>query len=173
MQERKKATTYPLQALFGLPMERPMAAVQPMPEPMRGLSPSVRFFVDYSISVAVNSVVRKQAARTKLVITASEGLTLNVMISTLTDSSETKFVAYSNDMSLLLHDLTGLFVINQTPRELEHSIYLYLSERLHGETAVRAEIIRESNSVYGLPVLEGRSQEGPRSLRVKASAGAD
>ena len=172
MQLRKKASHNHLQALFGFGDPGISGSVAPFPsvKPVtRGLSSSVRFFVDYSISVAVNSVVRQQALRTKLVLNGSDGLTLNVMISTLNDEVGSKFVAYSNDMSLLLNDLTGLFVINQTPRELEHSIYLYLSERLSGHTSVRARVIRESNSVYGLPVLEGCSDDGPRSLRVVAT----
>jgi hypothetical protein len=171
MQVRKRVAEKTGHGLFGFPgVQRRVAAVPEEPCQARGLSPCVRFFVDYSISVAVNSVARKQALRAKLLLSGSNGLTLNVVVSTLEDASGCKFVAYSNDMSLFLNSSTGLFVINQTPRELEHSIYLYLSERLTGQESVGAEVVRESNSSFGLPVLAGCSEEGPRSLRVKGSS---
>jgi hypothetical protein len=133
----------------------------------RGLTASVRFFVDYSISVAVNSVARRQAQRAILSISCLDGLQMKVFISMKNEPSGPKFVAYSGDMSCFLNPSAGLFVVNETPRELEHSIYLFLSEQLRGHDSVRAEVHRETHSVYGLPVLEGCSDDGPRSLHVR------
>jgi hypothetical protein len=170
MQAPKKLATNGIHTLFGLAGPPRVAAVPEAPVEPRGLSPSVRFFVDYSITVAVNSVARKQALRAKLHLKGSKGLRFNVVISTLSDATGCKFVAYSDDMCLFLNSPSGLFVINQTPRELEHSIYLYLSEHLAGQDCVQAEVIRETNSAYALPVLEGSSENGPRSLQIKGAA---
>jgi hypothetical protein len=140
------------------------------PSEARGLNSGVRFFVDYSISVAVNSVARHQALRAKLNLSTPGGFIWKVVIGTTCESEQEKFVAYSDATSLFLKPSNGLFVTNDTPRELEHSIYLYLSEKLCGQDLVEAEVIRETNSMYGLPVLVGSSDEGPRSLHVKGVA---
>jgi hypothetical protein len=135
----------------------------------RGLNAAVRFFVDHIIGVAVSSVARKQTQTARLAVTGSSGSVFQVLISAMRDEG---FVAYSNDMGLLLGASSGLYVVNNTPRELEHSIYLYMSERLAGEGSVRAQIFRESASVFELPVLEGSSNEGPRSLKPREGAAA-
>jgi hypothetical protein len=133
-------------------------------EETRGLKAPVRFFIDYCISVAVNSVARKQALRVKMNLRGSSGLRLSLGVSTTDQSGGTKFVAYSDNIYGLLGCESGLFVIDETPRELEHSIYLYLSEHLAGQESVVVEISRETNSRFALPVLEGCSQNGTRSL---------
>ena len=163
MQARKKVETG--RRLFGLPTPK---LAEPVPEEGRGLKAQVRFFIDYSISVAVNSVARKQAPRAKLNLNASAGLSLSIVISTLTNEGNTKFVAYSDDMCRFMSSATGLFVMNESPRELEHFIYLYLSERLAGQESVSVVLERESNSIYALSVLEGCSDDGPRSLQIQA-----
>ena len=133
-------------------------------EESRGLQAPVRFFIDYCISVAVNSVVRKQALRTRMTVSTPEGRCLSLVVTTTEQSGETQFVAYNDNLYGLLCRDSGLLVANQTPRELEHSIYLYISERLSGQQTVTIEIKRETNSVYALPVLRGCSDQGVRSL---------
>lgn len=136
----------------------------------RGLSASVRFFVDFVIGVTVSSVARKQARAARLALTGSGGNVLHVLVSATGDGESYKLIAHSNDMCLFTGSSPGLYVVDQTPRELEHSIYLYMSERLAGDSAVRAQIFRESATVFELPVLEGDSAGGPRSLKPRASA---
>lgn len=98
----------------------------------------------------------------------SSGLRLNLVISTTDQSGDLRFVAYSDNIYGLLRCENALFVMNETPRELEHSIYLYLSERLAGQESVSVEIVRETNSQFSLPVLEGCSENGTRNLAAKA-----
>lgn len=137
---------------------------------VRGLNAAVRFFVDHVIGVTVSSVSRKQARAARLALTGSQGNVLHVLVSASGDGDSYKLIAHSNDMCLFTGSSPGLYVVEQTPRELEHSIYLYMSEKLAGECEVRAQIFRESATVFELPVLEGDSAQGPKSLKPRASA---
>lgn len=131
----------------------------------RGLNAAVRFFVDHVISVAVSSVARNQAQTARLAITGSSGSMLHILVSTTGEGENFRFVAYSNDMCLFTGSSPSLYVANQTPRDLEHSIYLYVSEKLAGEGWINVQIFRESSTLFELPVLEGSSNAGPRGLK--------
>lgn len=136
----------------------------------RGLDADVRFFVDHVISTAVGSIARQQSERVRLCINGEAGLALRLLISSQIDSDGIKFVAYSNDMCLFVGSAPSLFVTHANPRELEHAIYLYASEYLAGQTSVSAQIFRETASMFELPVLEGASVDGPKSLTSKAAS---
>lgn len=134
----------------------------------RGLNASVRFFVDHIIGVAVSSVARRQASSARLAISGSNGTVLHIFISTVGEGDSFKFVAHSNDMCMFVGASASLYVVDQTARELEQSIYLYISERLDGEQSIRAQIFRDSGTLFDLPILEGSSDAGPRSLLPRA-----
>lgn len=136
----------------------------------RGLNPTVRFFVDHIISVAVGSVARKQAHTVRLTITGKSTSILHVLISTIGEDDKLSFIAYTNDMCLFVGSSPSLYVVDQTPRGIEHSIYLYVTEKLKEERSVSAQIFRESNSTFELPVLEGSSEAGLNTLKPRAVA---
>jgi hypothetical protein len=136
----------------------------------RGLSPTVRFFVDHIISVAVASVARKQAHTARLTISGKSGSVIHVLISTVGADDTMSFIAYTNDMCLFVGSSPSLYVVDQTPRGIEHSIYLYVSEKLKDESSVSAQIFRESSSAFDWPVLEGSSDAGLNTLKPRAVA---
>jgi hypothetical protein len=136
----------------------------------RGLDATVRFFVDHIIGVAVASVARKQAHTARITVTGNSGSVMHVLISTLGEKDAMSFVAYTNDMCLFVGSAPSLYVVDQTPRGIEHSIYLYMSEKLKGESSIAAQIFRESTSLFELPVLEGNSDEGLNSIKPRAAA---
>lgn len=138
----------------------------------RGLNATVRFFVDHIIGVAVSAVARKQAQAARLAITSSSGNVLHVLISTVGEGDSFKFVAHSNDMCMFVGASPSLYVVDQTSRELEHSIYLYISEKLAGERSVSAKIFRDSGTIFDLPVLEGSSDAGPTGLKPRTGVAA-
>lgn len=132
-----------------------------------GFKADVLFFVDHVIAIAVASVACKQAQRTRLAVTGKSGTNIHISVSTTGDGDNHRFVAYNNDMCLFVGSSPTLYVVNQTARELEHAIYLFISERLSGEHAVTAQIFRETGTMFDLPVLEGNSELGPRSLKAR------
>jgi hypothetical protein len=131
----------------------------------RSLAADVLFFVDHAISVTVASVARKQAQKARLMVTGKSGTNLHVSVGTTGEGDSCHYVAYNNDMCLFVGSSPSLYVVNQTARELEHSIYLFISERLSGEPSVSAQIFRETGTMFELPILEGSSDLGPRSLK--------
>lgn len=139
----------------------------------RGLTADVLFFVDHAISLAVDSVARKQAERARLMVTGKSGTHLHVSVSATGEGEDTRFVAYNNDMCLFVGSSPSLYVVDPCSRELEHSIYLYISERLSAESAVTAQIFRETGTMFELPILEGNSELGPRSLKPRQRQGVD
>lgn len=136
----------------------------------RGLDATVRFFVDHVISVAVSSVARKQAHTARISVTGKSGSVMHVLISTTGEQDAISFVAYTNDMCLFVGSSPSLYVVDQTPRGIEHSIYLYMTERLKGESSISAQIFRESTSLFELPVLEGNSKDGLNSIKPRTVA---
>lgn len=136
----------------------------------RGQDATVRFFVDHIISIAVSSVARKQAHTARISVTGASGAMMHVLISTLGEKDKMSFVAYTNDMCLFVGSSPSLYVVDQTPRGIEYSIYLYMWEKLQGESSISAQIIRESASLFELPVLEGNSKEGLNSIKPRAAA---
>ncbi len=133
----------------------------------RSLQADVLFFVDHAITVAVSSVARKQAQSARLMLTCKSGANLHVSVGTTGEGEGFRFVAYNNDMCLFVGSSPTLYVADQTAREIEHSIYLYLSERLCGEPSVTAQIFRETGTMFELPILEGSSVLGPNSLKAR------
>jgi hypothetical protein len=136
----------------------------------RGLSGTVRFFVDHIISLAVAAVARKQAHTARLTITGASGSLMHILISTTGEPDCVSFIAYTNDMCLFVGSSPSLYVVDRTPRGLEHSIYLYVTEKLSAESSVSAQIFRESTSVFELPVLEGSSDGGVQSIKPRTAA---
>jgi hypothetical protein len=98
-------------------------------------------------------------------VTGKSGTNLHVSVATTGDEENSNLVAYNNDVCLFMGSSPTLYVVNQTARDLEHSIYLYISERLSGECSVTAQIFRETGTMFELPILEGSSELGPRSLK--------
>jgi hypothetical protein len=136
----------------------------------RALKAEVLFFLDHAISLAVGAVARKQAHSARLMINGKTGVNLHVCVGTTGEGDSTNFVAYNNDMCLFMGAAPTLYVVNQTAREIEHSIYLFVSERLAGESSVTAQIFRETGTMFDLPILEGSSDLGPRSLKPRQNA---
>jgi hypothetical protein len=85
----------------------------------------------------------------------------------MTEADESfRFLAYTNDSSFFGSSAPSLYVMDQSSRELEHSIFLFLSERLAGHDSVSAHIYRESaGAMFALPVLHGCSDEGTNSIK--------
>jgi uncharacterized protein YacL len=94
----------------------------------------IRFYLDRIIGAAVSSVARKEAQSARLKVTTTTGNTLNVLIATNGEGDAQRFVAYTNDMSL--------YVVDQTPRGLEYSIYVYMAEQLVGQNHVDVQVFQ-------------------------------
>ena len=148
------------------------APAEPIASSDRGLKADVLFFVDNAIAIAVAAVERGQALRSRLSINTGSGVSLHISIASTGEGENHRFIAYNNDMCLFVGSSPTLYVVNQTAHDLEHSIHLFVAERLRGEHLVSAQIFRETSTVFELPILEGSSHLGPSSMKPRRNGAA-